>query len=273
MNHINLVTRSQQPRLATQFQSDFFDGFSLELADRDDLLAESFRLRYRVYVDEMKFERPEDCPGGVECDAFDSRSLTVLLRHNASRRFIGCVRVIVADPVDKTRPFPFEIAALDQIASRSELLHQTPRERIGEVSRLAVVQEFRRRKCDREAGLYTLPELAHFDSDPRRHNIPPALGLIFAAAWLGIEVGLEAVFVMMELRLARLLRSLGMTFRQVAEPVEYHGLRAPFEITSETLLGDASPPLRAALDLVRDKTADALQRVDGPLLRAARKSH
>lgn len=273
MNHLNVVTRSPKPRLAAQFQSDFFDGFSLELADSETLLAESFRLRYRVYVDEMKFERPEDCPGGLESDAFDSRSLTVLLRHNATRRYIGCVRVIVSDPADKTRPFPFEIAAREQVENRSHLLHRTPRERIGEVSRLAVIQEFRRRKADHEQGLYSVPEMARYNRDLRRHKFPPALGLIFAAAWLGIEVGLEAVFVMMELRLARLLRSLGMSFRQVAEPVEYHGLRAPFEITSATLMGDAAPPLRAALDLVRDKTASALAQVNMPLLHVGRQIH
>ena len=85
-------------------------------------------------------------------------------------------------------------------------------------------------------GLFAVQDLGNTAEDPRRRNIPPALGLVFAAAWLGIEVGLQAVFVMMELRLARLLRSLGLRFKQVAEPVEYHGLRAPFEITSETLL-------------------------------------
>jgi N-acyl amino acid synthase of PEP-CTERM/exosortase system len=221
----------------------------------------------------MKFERPEDCPGGMESDAFDTRSLTVLLRHNASGHFIGCVRVIVADPADKTRPFPFEIAARDQVESRSLLLNHTPRERIGEVSRLAVVQEFRRRKCDHDQGLYAVQNLDGYDSDPRRNSIPPALGLIFAAAWLGIEVGLDAVFVMMELRLARLLRSLGLNFRQVAEPVEYHGLRAPFEFTCATLRGEVAPPMRAALDLVQERTATALARVDTPLLRASRRIH
>lgn len=254
-----------------RFQCNYFEGFSLLLADTEPLREESFRLRYRVYVDEMAFERREDCPGGLERDRFDRRAIIVLLRHNASRRFIGCVRLIVADADDPTQPFPFEMAAADQFTRGSPAFRQTPRERIGEVSRLAVVHEFRRRRTDQEQGLYSVQDLACHEGDAR-HNIPPALGLVFAAAWLGIEIGLDAVFVMMEMRLARLLRTLGLDFRQVAEPVEYHGLRAPFEITRESLLGGMSPRLRPALELVREHVL-ALSRIEVPLASVPRQPH
>lgn len=256
-------------RLAARFGGDFFDRFSLELATSTELRNESYRLRHRVYVQELKYERAEDFPDGLERDAYDRRSLAVLLRHRASRSFVGCVRLIVADPVDASRPFPFEVTAVDRVVNGSSTFRDTPRDRIGEVSRLAVVREFRRRKVDQDPGLYSLQELAHDPDDPRRHNnIPPALGLIFAAAWLGIESGLDAVFVIMELRLARLLRSLGLTFTQVAEPMEYRGLRAPFEITRDALLGDLSPSLRNVLDLVRERML-ALSPVASPLVEAS----
>ena len=255
-------------RLTSRFGGDFFDRFSLELATSEELRTESYRLRHRIYVEELKYERAEDFPHGVEFDAYDRRSLAVLLRHRASRRFIGCVRLIVADPRDSSRPFPFETTAVDGLAKRSATFRETPRERIGEVSRLAVVREFRRRKVDSDPALYSLQELAGDPCDPRRqNNIPPALGLIFSAAWLGIEIGLDAVFVIMELRLARLLRSLGLVFTQVAEPIEYRGLRAPFEIRREALLGDLAPPLRGVLELVRGHML-ALTSVEAPLVRA-----
>ena len=89
--------------MAERFRGDFFDRFSIELADSDALLQESYRLRYRVYVDEMKFERKEDFPNGIEHDSYDPRALTVLLRHRTSGHCIGCVRLIVADdfPLDR----------------------------------------------------------------------------------------------------------------------------------------------------------------------------
>ncbi|MFP5406270.1 MAG: GNAT family N-acyltransferase, partial [Gammaproteobacteria bacterium] len=105
------VDETKLAGLTAQFRSGFFDYFSLELADRRSLLEESYRLRYRVYVDEMHFERAEDFPDGRESDPFDQRALTVLLRHNASGLVMGCVRLIVADPLEVSRPFPFEIVA------------------------------------------------------------------------------------------------------------------------------------------------------------------
>jgi N-acyl amino acid synthase of PEP-CTERM/exosortase system len=269
--HPSLLGPAAEPiRLADRFQCDFFEQFSLELANTKDLLDESYRLRYQVYVDELKFERAEDFPDGREHDQYDPRAIIVLLRHRGSGECVGCVRLIVADPEDITRPFPFEIAAADQITVRSELFRQTPRRRIGEVSRLAVSSAFRRRRLDDEIASAASSGNVHYLANPGRHSIPPALGLVFAAAWLGLEMGLEAVFVMMELRLARLLRQLGIKFTQVAEPVEYHGLRAPFEILTESLRsGDVAPHLRSALGLVREKTLALYKSLDTPLMRIA----
>jgi N-acyl amino acid synthase of PEP-CTERM/exosortase system len=256
-------------RLADRFQCDFFERFSLELANTEELLDESYRLRYQVYVDELKFERQEDFPDGREHDHYDPRSIVVLLRHRESQQCVGCVRLIVADPQDIEQPFPFELAAAEQITLRSELFRQTPRRRIGEVSRLAVTGALRRRRLDDQLTSGTTSH-THYLDNAGKHSIPPALGLVFAAAWLGLEIGLEAVFVMMELRLARLLRQLGIKFRQVAEPVEYHGLRAPFEILTESLRSDDVPPhLRSALDLVRQKTLALYSSLDSPLMRVA----
>lgn len=256
----NMTNSSSVADRLTRFGCDFFEFFSLVLADTPALMDEAFRLRYQVYCKEMGFEKPEDCPGGLEQDEFDRRSVNVLLKHKESGRFVGCVRLIVVDPADISRPFPFEIVAIEQIASRSAVFQNTPREKFGEISRLSVISEFRRRRSDGELGLYSVQELiSNSSGDIRRNNIPPALGLVFSAACLGLDLGLEAVFVMMELRLARMLRGLGLEFRQVAEPIEYHGPRAPFEITRESLLGEMSLPLEAALSAVRVHTGQLSQ--------------
>lgn len=258
-----------QAGMTSRFGGDFFDYFSLELADSEERLQESFRLRYRVYVEEMKFERREDFPCGMEHDSFESHSLAMLLRHNASGKTIGCVRLIVADPSNGNKAFPFENAT-GGLLSQTTVFQRTQRDRLGEVSRLAIAPEFRRRRNDQEMGLYSVLDAADPGQDPRRrNNIPPALGLVFAAASMGMEIGLHAVFVMMELRLARLLRTLGLEFEQVGEAIEYHGLRAPFVITRESMLGEIAPQLRSALELVRERSV-ALSRLDTPLLRAVR---
>lgn len=258
-------------RMSARFGSSFFDRFSLELATSEALRAESYRLRHRIYVRELQYERAEDFPHGLEFDAWDRRALTVLLRHRASNRFIGCVRLITADPDDPTQPFPFEATARAHLpqdargvgqvpaqvpAQISDIagLNPAPRKHIGEVSRLAIVREFRRRCNDDDPDLIPYTDWTGAGPDRRSSDrVPPALGLIFSATWLGIEIGLEAVFVIMELRLARLLRSLGLHFTQITEPVQFRGLRAAFEIRREALMGELAPPLRDILDLVRSR--------------------
>lgn len=216
---------SAQPVIErTPFGEAFFHYFDLVRANDAALRDAAYRIRYQVYVSEMGFEKEEDCPGGRETDAFDRRSEIVLLRHRSSGRFVGCVRLILAD-ADPAQPFPFELACGRRV--EGDL-----RPRIGEVSRLAVVADFRRRKTDTFMGLGA-PIQA--ESEQRRNPITPAFGLIFVSAWAGLERGLDAVYTMMELRLARLLRSLGLRFTQMSDPIEYHGLRAPFCITRETL--------------------------------------
>lgn len=244
------------PASAARFGGSFFDHFALRIADTPALMRDAFHLRFQVYCREMRFECEEDFPEGLESDGFDARSVSILLCHRASGRNIGCVRLIFADPADDSAPFPFETVALEALASQSDVFRTVPRTQIGEVSRLAVVADFRRRRNDQELGLYAMqgfaPPSAGVSREPRRHSLPPAMGLVFAAACLGLDMGLQAVFVMMELRLARMLRGLGLGFRQVCAPIDYHGLRAPFEIERAALTGDMPPALRAALDAVRE---------------------
>lgn len=206
------------------FGDAFFDYFELVRANDDTLREAAYRIRYQVYVSEMGFEKAEDCPGGRETDLYDRRADIMLLRHRASGRFAGCVRLILAD-ADPARPFPFELAC-------GRRVEEDVRSRVGEVSRLAVVADFRRRRTDTFMGLGAPIQAA---TNQRRNPVTPAFGLIFASAWVGLERGLDAVYTLMELRLARLLQSLGLRFIQLGDPIDYHGPRAPFRITRDAL--------------------------------------
>ncbi len=239
---------STQPVLArAPFGEAFFHHFDLVRAVDPALRDVAYRIRYQVYVREMGFEKEEDCPGGRETDAFDHRAEIVLLRHRASGRFIGCVRLILAD-TDPAHPFPFELAG-------GGFVDESLRPCIAEVSRLAVVADFRRRQTDRLPGVGSIVLV---EGDQRQNPIPPACGLIFASACVGLELGLDAVYTMMELRLARLLRILGLSFIQVSDPVDYHGLRAAFRITRTALDSPAvDDRIRQTVALVRERVMQA----------------
>ncbi len=106
----------------------------------DSRLTDLYRLRYQVYCDECGFEKPEDHPNGLETDEFDEVSSHFCAFNRDTREIIGTARIIL--PSEKA--FPIEkhfsidrktVAAIDH-------------NKIGEISRLAISKDFRRRVID-----------------------------------------------------------------------------------------------------------------------------
>ena len=57
-----------------------------------------------------------------------------------------------------------------------------------------------------------------------------------AAATMGINTGIRHVYVMMEPRLARCIKFIGINFHKLGEAVDYHGLRAPTNYINPEIL-------------------------------------
>lgn len=130
------------------------DGFSkyFEIlpAISDNEKAAAFRIRHSVYCEDLEWETTR--ADGMETDAYDAHALHCLIRSRASGDFIGCVRLILTAPDDPHAPLPFERTC-------GPALHRTlvdpakmPRDKIAEVSRLAIVGQYRRRRGEKHAG-------------------------------------------------------------------------------------------------------------------------
>jgi N-acyl amino acid synthase of PEP-CTERM/exosortase system len=212
-------------------QDYFQKSFQIVLADTNQLVQDVFRLRYRVYCEELHYESTEAFPDGMEQDSYDRRAVYCLLKHRASNRFVGCIRVLLSDPEQIEAKFPFE--QFLNTSSQNFDFAALPRPRICEVSRLAIISEFRRHKGDSSHACD--PQL----TDVERFLLPSlSLGLYLAGASVMIELGMENGFAMMEPRLARHLRRFGLYFQQVAPLRDYHGLRAPFLILPQEIPGN-----------------------------------
>ena len=221
---------------ASDLVTSFGKYFRVVVADSAALRDEVYRIRYKVYCKEMRTEREEQFPDEREYDIFDDFAAHCLLQHRPSGLYAGCVRLVYTDPV-ASPSLPFEMNCRDSLYPSivQEILHH--RGAFGEISRLAVPAEFRRRK-----GEQGTPIPIQFDEQPlgssgeRRYQSPQiTMGLFLAAAAMGLIKGMSGVFAMMELRLSRYLRQVGLEFEQVGEEVEYHGRRAAFYITREGL--------------------------------------
>ena len=264
--------------LLMEFQSisDQFNAqFSLVVANTPKLLEEVFKIRYQVYCQELHYEPIENFPDGMEKDIYDCRSLHCLLKHLKSGMYAGCIRLVLADPQDPEEAFPFEKVCRDALwrgqngqADKVSLLSAMPlRSSCGEVSRLAVRGEFRKRKGEFQTPTGVSWHQSLNDENERRGFPLIALSLCLAATSIALKSGTDPVYTLMEAKLERHLRRYGIPFQQVGDFVDHHGQRGTFMITREMVCNSLSSHLRDLLQTISSqiKMSDVhLSSVDMP---------
>lgn len=209
-----------------------------EVAINDALRDEVFRIRHNVYCEELAFEKVKD--GGKEQDEFDGQSIFSMIKHKPTNTYTSCVRVVKS--VNESEMLPIEKYCLESIQNTELHPSNFPRHEIAEISRLAVKAEFRRRKTDKFNGsaVGAIKESSYSETELRCFPFI-AIGLYMAAATMCIETGVKHIYVMMEPRLARSMKFVGINFIQLGEAIDYHGLRAPYYISPSIFLENLSP--------------------------------
>ncbi len=209
-----------------------------QVAVNNALKEEAFKIRHNVYCEELAFE--EIKKEGQEKDEFDGQSIFSLIKHKPSNAYTSCVRVVKIQQEDQL--LPIEKYCLESITNEELHPKNFKRSEICEISRLAVKADFRRRKTDQFKGSGTgvIQEAIYSEIELRCFPFI-AIGLYMAAATMAIDSGIKHAFVMMEPRLARSMKFVGIKFQPLGEPIEYHGLRAPYYINAEIFLDNLSP--------------------------------
>ncbi len=243
----NLKYKKPLPMNHTSITSLFDHYFSVVPADTEELIKEVYRIRHQVYCEELGFE--EQRANHLEFDDFDLHSSHCLLFHKASNNYAGCVRLVLTNDDSPEFKFPFEHTC--QVNDDFQLLSEQPRSRFGEISRLAITADFRRRRGEATKPDGGSESIDASNDDERRRFPSVALGLYIAITAMGLKQGLEGVFAMMEPRLARQLRRFGFHFDQVGDTVEHRGKRAPFFISRESLFNKLKPELIELLDNIQ----------------------
>lgn len=209
--------------------------FEVVPATTPDLREAAHRLRYQVYCVENCFERPENNPGGLEIDEYDTRSVHSVLIHRATRRIAGTVRLILpAAGGLQSLPAVRRSAALDGLGRRI-----LPEESTLEISRFSISKDFRRRIEDGQWPAVTEHDRDRLPSGMNRRVLPNlTLGLMRAIVQMSIERNATHWCAIVETPLLRLLKRLGIQFRPAGSLVEYHGWRQPvFSSIAELLDG------------------------------------
>jgi N-acyl amino acid synthase of PEP-CTERM/exosortase system len=216
-------------RLITQLKN-----FKIFIAETPQLKKEVFHIRYQVYCEEFGYEPLSKFPDRLERDIYDQRSIHCLLHHEPSGKYVACIRLVLSDTQYPEAKFPFENVCNDHLID----FEQTPRSLFGEVSRLAVLREFRRSPNQENKNNHSLVSNNFKNNQPSLSIIPFSLYLSNIA--VGLELGLEYALTFMEPRLARHLRISGLIFRPIGELVDFKGKRAPFIMKKSEILSGIS---------------------------------
>lgn len=205
----------------------FKEYFEIVPALNEELKNEAFRIRHQVYCEELKYE--QERPKKLEIDEYDHHAFHLLIRSLRTKEYIGCTRIIRPNPENPDQLLPFEKTCMATLDRSIVDPRKLPRLQIAEVSRLAVVASYRRRKdeknsaiglSDNDFGTPMQPQL-----HPRFPYIP--LGLYFGTAELARLKGINTLFVLTEERLANHLNKLGFGLQFIGKPIDHRGTRFP----------------------------------------------
>lgn len=231
---------------------NFSQFFQIKFADTKSLREEAFKIRYGVYSDELGWE-PENVLQ-METDECDDYAYHCLLEHKRTGVYAGCVRLVIPPVKIPDLALPFEKNCLH--SARKEILDSTKLARgsFGEISRLAVLTSFRRRKKEKKAPfvLNAVNSDIIYTEEEHRHFPNIAMGLYIAAVALADICNHIGSFVMMEPKLNRRLQRFGLPFEQVGDEVDYHGMRAMFFLSRNNFSSQLEPELKELYLLIYD---------------------
>jgi N-acyl amino acid synthase of PEP-CTERM/exosortase system len=223
--------------------------FDIAPAVSDDLQDQAYGIRHRVYCEELGFEPVR--ADRRERDLYDTRSIHVLVRSMQVDRYVACARLVRVDPRDPSSLLPVEKACahtIDRSIVEPALL---PRDRIAEISRLAIVPEFRRREGEKHAAI------AVSEADFGKVDLPRfpyiQVSLYLGAIALAKYLGVETIFVLTEPRLAAHLWRLGVRIQRIGGPVEHRGERVPSMMKVQSVEENLPRSVRPLWELIGEQ--------------------
>ena len=223
-----MSTSSSRPNLAEGFKRFFAVAPALQDTETDDV----FFIRHDVYARELGFEPVR--ADQRETDAYDKNAVHCLMKTAESpQRLVGCARLVMPDPLSPDGLMPFEKSCRDSLFRDVIDPAKLPRDRVAEVSRLAVLSDFRRRRGEEQREVAI--DVSDFGDkqQPRFPYIP--VGLYMAAVLMAQRHNIDHIFTLTEPRLAEHFGKLGVKIVPIGAPIEHRGTRVPSVIHVATV--------------------------------------
>lgn len=223
------------------------DRFVCVYADTPEARQHHYRLRYRVFCEETRFEDPDSFAEEAEYDRYDEHARHFLVWDRHDRQWAGAIRLVHASstrlPSEDIVGVPLE--GLDERRSRAV-----------ECSRFCILARYRRTVRSTFYGLYQAEGSPRGAAVPvlyRQEDNDVPLRLFHAS--LNCRPEVEHCYFIVTPALSRGLSRLGMPLIQVGPPVEHRGKRIPYRYEVEAAeqqmlkatqafaaIAEASPP-------------------------------
>lgn len=231
--------------LVESFQKYFLVEKATTLTQKE----KAYHIRYRVYCDEFKYESVDLFPDQKESDEYDDEAHHCLIIHKQSRIPAGCVRMVPTIDSDKDNLLPFEKYCSESLDNEFIKSLDLDRQTVCEISRLAVDGAFRRRSGEALTRFGEMDSLDCTQQEKRSFSLIAVAAFLASTAFTDMS-GRTNVFAMMEPFLPRLLKRSGIVFQRAGKDINYHGVRAPYFIKTQSALDNMVPDLRALYDWI-----------------------
>ena len=221
--------------------------FTFNVITDERELKEIYRLRYKIFCLEWGFEKAENYESGILKDIYDDSAVNFAARDHTDK-IVGAIRMILYSE----NGFPIE-KYCELTGNQQEI----PREKIAEISRLAIHRDFRRRAEDkyiygpdeerRSIGNFNfsanylnsrrfedrhrfknVSSRAGFAQTERRRRHEIFIGLYKAVYQESKRRQLSCWYAVMTKGIVNLLDKFGLKFNAIGDPVDYHGIRTPY---------------------------------------------
>lgn len=196
--------------------------FDTRAATTPALIDAAHKLRFQVYCLERGFEKTEEHAGEMEIDVFDSHSQHGLLFYRLTGEALGTVRIISPNNGSTCDNLPI----INILRSNNiELADYVPIEHTVELSRFAISKNLRRRLNDRYIASGIGAPRSFLEREAQGNL--PCLSLMRFIFRQSLALGATHWAGVMEVKLLRMLASMGIPFQSIGPMVFHHGPRQP----------------------------------------------
>jgi len=203
----------------------FDNHFEVFLADTRKSKEIHYSIRYKVYCEEMGFEKKDDFPREQELDNHDQHSAHFIVRHKLTEQWVGAMRLIFKN--DQSLPIEQYCILQERIDDNKSV----------ELSRLCVVKEVRRgfvgidptNGVDNESEAIKESHKVKLLNNHQKINRSIIWGLLNAATEYCYSNNIENWYFITTTALAKVLRKGGFNMLHIGEPCNHNGERYPFK--------------------------------------------